>query len=65
MNNKDLKGREKDKINLQRRRKYRPFMDNDRVDLEMSSMDPGSSSTSSRDPIIPIILLIPSIFFSC
>ena len=47
MDNGDLEGSGEDEIHLQRGRKYRPVLDNDRAVLEMSSMDPGSSSSSS------------------
>ncbi|KAK4270814.1 hypothetical protein QN277_019583 [Acacia crassicarpa] len=46
MDNGDLDGSGEDEFHGQRGRKYRPVLDNDRAVLEMSSMDPGSSSSS-------------------
>ncbi|XP_028783358.1 cation-chloride cotransporter 1 [Neltuma alba] len=46
MDNGDLDGSGEDEFHGQRGRKYRPVLANDRAVLEMSSMDPGSSSSS-------------------
>ncbi|KAJ7969068.1 cation-chloride cotransporter 1-like [Quillaja saponaria] len=46
MDNEDIEGGGEDDFQGQRGRKYRPVVANDRAVLEMSSMDPGSSSSS-------------------
>lgn len=46
MDNGDIEGGEEE-FHEQRGRKYRPVVAHDRAVLEMSSMDPGSSSDAS------------------
>lgn len=51
MDNGDIESGEEE-FHGQRGRKYRPVEAHDRAVLEMSSMDPGSSSSSSSVPPI-------------
>lgn len=48
-NNGDMDGNGEDDFRGRTGRQYRPVLDNDRAVLEMSSMDPGSSSSSFPD----------------
>ena len=57
MDNGDLDGSGEDEIHMQRGCKYRPVLDNDRVVLEMSSMDPGSSSYSNKPSPLKYVCL--------
>ncbi|KAI3439169.1 uncharacterized protein J3R85_005128 [Psidium guajava] len=50
MDNGDIESGAEDEFPQQGRRKYRPVVAHDRAVLEMSSMDPGSSSSSSSLP---------------
>ncbi|KAI4297495.1 hypothetical protein L6164_037384 [Bauhinia variegata] len=52
MSNADIEGAGDDDFGSQDKggRKYRPVLDNDRAVLEMSSMDPGSSSSFANPP---------------
>lgn len=71
MDNADIDGSGDDDFHGQRGRKYRPVLDNDRAVLEMSSMDPGSSSSSSFPDqsaslkyVNPLALSLSFFFFS-
>lgn len=52
IDNEDIEGGGDDQFHAPMGRKYRPVVDDDRAVLEMSSMDPsGSSSSSSSLPV--------------
>lgn len=51
MDNGDLEGGGEEAFRGKGGRKYSPVGANDRAVLEMSSMDPGSSSSDSKSPI--------------